>query len=222
MSAATNNVDRDDASNGYEAVAVEFMRTRAQSSVGAETVLRWARFLPGGASILDLGCGSGAPIASALCDHGFIVHGIDASRTLTDAFRRHLPETRVACEAVEDSDFFARTFDGVIAIGLIFLLPAEVQQSFLHKVATALKPDGRFLFTSPAQRCTWVDVLTGRPSHSLGAEAYCLLLEAAGLALVGEYVDEGQNHYYDTCRSCAPSPNAIQQHLAAPDDFGST
>jgi hypothetical protein len=30
----------------------------------------------------------------------------------------------------------------------------------------------------------------------LGAEAYKVLLSDAGLALVDEYLDEGDNHYY--------------------------
>ena len=48
-----------DPSNGYEAVASEFMARREQAGIGAATVRAWARSLEPGISILDLGCGIG-------------------------------------------------------------------------------------------------------------------------------------------------------------------
>jgi len=79
----------------------------------------------------------------------------------------------------------------------MFLLPADAQRELIGRVALALTPDGRFLFTSPAEPCTWTDVLTGRPSLSLGAEAYRAVLSAAGLTVLAASLDEGDNHYYD-------------------------
>jgi len=38
--------------------------------------------------------------------------------------------------------------------------------------------------------------MTGRTSTSLGREGYRTLLEAAGMALIEERSDEGENHYY--------------------------
>lgn len=190
----------DDPSHGYEAAAAEFMVRRARSEIGVATVREWARPLPPGTPILDLGCGSGTPIAAALMDDGFVVYGVDASPTLTAAFRSRLPHAHAACERVEESRFFGRTFDGVLAVGLLFLLAADVQRHLIGRVAAALNPGGRFLFASPAEACTWTDVLTGRRSQSLGADAYEAALSGAGLTLVGEYVDEGGNHYYDARR----------------------
>ena len=40
--------------------------------------------------------------------------------------------------------------------------------------------------------------MTGRPSVSLGADAYRQLADTAGLVLLGEADDEGENHYYMT------------------------
>jgi len=190
-------IDRDP-SNGYEAVASEFMTRREQSGIGVATVRAWARSLKPGASILDLGCGHGVPISAALMDDGFDVYGIDSSPSLIATFRHRFPGAHVACEAVEDSSFFCRQFDVIIAVGLMFLLPADMQDRLIRRVAQALNPDGRFLFTAPAEACTWKDVLTGQQSLSLGAETYKDLLSNAGLALVYEYLDEGDNHYYDS------------------------
>jgi cyclopropane fatty-acyl-phospholipid synthase-like methyltransferase len=142
----------------------------------------------------------------ALMNDGFVIYGVDASPSLTTAFRRKFPHAQVACEAVEDSRFFGRTFDGIIAAGLMFLLPAEVQRDVIRKVALALNPGGRFLFTSPTQTCTWKDVLTGRQSLSLGVEEYKAVLSAVGLTPIAEYVDEGDNHYYSACKPWDESP----------------
>lgn len=197
---STEPTSENDRSNGYEAVAAEVMAGRRQSCIGVATVRSWGRSLPKGASILDLGCGSGAPISEVLMNEGFAVYGVDASPSLTAAFRTRFPHAHVACEAVEDSRFFDRTFDGVIAVGLLFLLSADAQRDLIRRVALALNPGGRFLFTSPAQSCMWTDILTGRQSLSLGAEAYKAVLLDTGLTVVGEHVDEGDSHYYDTCR----------------------
>lgn len=185
-----------DPSNGYEAVASEFMTRREQSGIGVATVRAWARSLKPGAAILDLGCGHGLPISAALMDDGFVVYGIEASPSLTNAFRSRFPRAHIACEAIEDSSFFCRKFDAVMAVGLMFLLSADIQDRLIRRVAQALNSGGRFLFTSPAEACTWKDVLTGQQSLSLGVETYKDLLSNAGLVLVDEYLDEGDNHYY--------------------------
>lgn len=102
------------------------------------------------------------------------------------------------CEAAETSTFFGRRFDAAIAIGLIFLLREDIQRQLIRRVATAVHPGGRFLFTAPTQDVSWEDILTRRPSRSLGMEAYTLILREADLELVGEFTDEGENHYYST------------------------
>lgn len=187
-----------DPSAGYEAVAAEFIERRRR--LGASTVRMWARSLPRGAAVLDLGCGSGVPISETMIEEGLTVYGVDASPTLVAAFRQRFPQAPVACERVEVSQFFDRAFEGVVAVGLMFLLRAEAQRDLIGRAARALKPSGRFLFTSPAQACTWPDNLTGRPSVSLGADVYKAIAAGAGLMLVAQYTDEGENHYYDACR----------------------
>ncbi|MBK8005737.1 MAG: class I SAM-dependent methyltransferase [Gemmatimonadetes bacterium] len=165
--------------------------------MGVAEVRAWARSLPPGAAVLDLGSGSGLPLTKLLVDAGLAVHGVDASPTLVEAFRRNLPGVPVACEAVEDSRFFGRRFDAVMAWGLWFLLPAAVQRALPGRVADVLLPGGRLLFTAPAEEGSWTDVLTALESRSLGAAAYRQALAEAGLAMLREYEDEGQNHYYE-------------------------
>jgi len=172
------------------------MSYRSQSRVGVDIVREWAKCLPHGAVILDLGCGNGRPISQILFDEGFTVYGLDASASMIAAFRAQFPGVQAECGMIEDSDFFDRPFDGVVAWGLIFLLTPEAQSLLIRKVSRVLTRGGKFLFTSPEQMCEWSDALTGRKSVSLGLEAYHRILIAEGLAPVGERQDEGENHYY--------------------------
>lgn len=187
-------------SNGYEIVSRHFMSIRSRSSIGVTVVRDWAKSLSLGGSVLDVGCGHGIPISKALIDEGFTVYGIDASPSMIAAFRSRFPNAPVECCAIEDSQLFGRRFDGVIAWGLIFLLAPDVQATLIRKVALALKPEGKFLFTAPHQVCEWLDNLTGQKSVSLGSDTYRKIVESEGLTLVGETEDEGQNHYFFVCK----------------------
>lgn len=129
---------------------------------------------------------------------GCVVYGVDASPSLVAAFQHRFPKVQVACEPVEESRFFGRKYDGIVAVGLLFLLPPDVQRAVIHRVSVALKPDGHFLFTAPVQTGAWTDLTTGYQSVSLGDEAYRRALAEADLKVIGEYIDEGGNHYYDT------------------------
>jgi hypothetical protein len=111
-------------------------------------------------------------------------------------FRQRFPATEAECCTAEPSTFFDRRFDGVVAVGLLFLLEPEAQRIVLAKVADALAPGGRFLFTAPRETATWRDAVTGRESRSLGAMEYEGLLRGLGLEVSPGVMDEGGNHYY--------------------------
>ena len=187
-----------DKSNGYEEVASVFIagRGRNSSGIGASVAADWSQTLPRGATILDLGCGTGVPISQTLIERGFNVYGVDASPTIVASFRARFPGVPIECAAVEDSDFFGQTFDAVVAWGLFFLLDAQVQRKLIKKIASVLRYGGRLLFTAPIESGSWPDVMTGRPQFSLGYEEYRKALESEGMSLVGTHCDEGKNHYY--------------------------
>ena len=159
-----------DGSNGYEAIALDFIAGRPPGGVGRSTVAEWANELPDGAAVLDLGCGCGGPITALLVARGLIVYGVDASATMIAAFRARLPEAVAECSTVEDSSFFDRQFQAIVAWGLIFLLPPTTQRALIGKTGQALASGGRLLFTAPRQVGLWRDAKTGRESVSLGRD----------------------------------------------------
>ncbi|HET9216923.1 MAG TPA: class I SAM-dependent methyltransferase [Terriglobia bacterium] len=191
----------EDDSNGYEGIASIYVarrgtRPRVGDAIGAATVRAWAQGFPPGATVLDLGCGPGEPSTRILRDAGLATYAVDASSAMVAVFRERFPSVPIEQNTVEASRFFDRTFDGVLAWGLLFLLKPAAQAIVIEKVARALNPGGRFLFTAPKEPLEWLDGMTGRQSQSLGAQTYERLLRDAGLRWVGEEQDEGENHYY--------------------------
>jgi SAM-dependent methyltransferase len=192
-----------DRSNGYEAVAAEFLQGRGRApstAIGTIRVRDWARSLPRGATVVDLGCGSGLPITQVLVSEGLKVYAVDAAPSMAEAFRRNFPEIPLACEPAEDSPLFGQLFEGAIAWGLIFLLTPQRQRRLIRRIADALAPGGRLLFTSPLERAVWNDIMTGRESRSLGGAEYRRCLSSVGLSSVQEYKDKGHNHYFDAVK----------------------
>ena len=184
-------------------MAAEFLEGRGRApstAIGTTRVREWARTLPHGAAVIDMGCGTGLPITKVLVTEGLNVYAVDAAPSFVEAFRRNLPGITVACESVEDSPFFGRTFDGVIAWGLMFLLSPDGQRRLIQRMADVLVPGGRLLFTSEARPLVWNDAMTGLESRSLGGAEYRRLLSEVGLSVSLEYEDEGENHYYEAVK----------------------
>ena len=199
----------DDGSNGYERIASIYVAGRGTrrpvgDSIGAAIVRTWAHAFPSGSTVLDLGSGPGEPGARILQEAGLSTYAVDASSAMVAAFRERFPGVPIEHNTVEASAFFDRTFDGVLAWGLLFLLEPAAQALVIEKVARALNPGGRFLFTAPKERVEWRDAMTDRPSQSLGAQTYERLLRDAGLTWVAEAQDEGENHYYFVERGSKP------------------
>lgn len=187
-----------DRANGYEENADIYIRSR-RPHIGVAIVRDWARNLSPGAEVLELGCGHGV-ISSVLVEAGLNLRAIDASPTLLNEFRKRFPDVPTDCCPAEESAFFSRSFDGILAWGLLFLLEEEIQRLLLKKTSNALRPGGRLLFTAPLEGVQWIDVMTLQLSRSLGAPAYKALLQSCGLRVSHGLFDEGQNHYYSAVK----------------------
>jgi 2-polyprenyl-3-methyl-5-hydroxy-6-metoxy-1,4-benzoquinol methylase len=64
---------------GYDRIADTYLARFGRSSVRAAKLAQLIEQLPPVASILDLGCGAGIPVAHELVTLGFSVTGVDAS-----------------------------------------------------------------------------------------------------------------------------------------------
>ena len=193
-----------DSASAYEAHAQAFMHGRDASLIGSQVVEQWARALPQGAEVLELACGGGYPITRVLHAAGLKLWAVDSSPTLLAEFECRFPSVQIQCARVQDSDFFGRTYDAVIAEGLLFLLPEPEQLALIERVAKVLVPGGRFLFTAPIEIGRWTDLNTGMACQSMGRVRYEACLIAAGFRVLGAVVDKGGNNHYEAERLRAP------------------
>jgi ubiquinone/menaquinone biosynthesis C-methylase UbiE len=91
---------------------------------------------------LDLGCGTGRHVTSALAAAGFRVTGLDVSARSLDVARRELPAVQFLEGDMATVSFPARSFDLVTAFYSIIHLPREEHGELLRRVAHWLRPGG--------------------------------------------------------------------------------
>jgi SAM-dependent methyltransferase len=65
---------------------------RAAGWIDKPFIERFLSVLPSGATVLDLGCGGGSPVALHVVAQGFRVTGVDSSPTLISLCRTRLPD----------------------------------------------------------------------------------------------------------------------------------
>lgn len=106
-------------------------------------------FTASGASVLDVGCGSGR-VSRLLADRGFDVVGIDVSEPLVEKARSLFPDIEFRVEDVREASFDAESFDYVVFshFGLDYILPKAEREKALREMYRLLKPGGLVLFSS--------------------------------------------------------------------------
>ncbi len=186
-----------DSATEYEKNAHAYLRGRDESLVGYKVVRQWANKLPVDSEVIEIACGGGYPVTKELSEAGLNLWAIDSSKTLLAKFRERFSDIPVKCERVQDTNFFGKKFDAVIAIGLIFLLPDSEQDELIKRVSSILKPGGRFLLMAPTKVGIWNDLNTGIKCSSLGLSKYQELLNESGLRIISTVVDAGDNNYYE-------------------------
>jgi SAM-dependent methyltransferase len=103
--------------------------------------------LPGQASVLDLGCGTGVPILKYLTDQNIKVTGVDASEKILEIARTNFPDVPFILQDMRQLDLDTK-FDAIIAWHSFFHLPADDQPAMFERFAGHLNANGVLLFTS--------------------------------------------------------------------------
>lgn len=142
---------------------------------------RFTATLAPGDAILDVGCGSGRPMAAALLDHGFQVTGVDSSARLIAKASADLPSGRFI-----QGDMRAlrleRTFAGVLAWHSLFHLTPEDQRIALLRLIAHAAPLATIMFSSGHRLGHAMGQWHGEPLYhgSLDASEYEAILAGAG------------------------------------------
>ncbi|SPU54642.1 Mg-protoporphyrin IX methyl transferase [Brevundimonas vesicularis] len=153
---------------------------------------RFAAGLPAGATILDVGCGSGWPIGAALLERGLQVIGVDASPGLIAHAQATLPAGVWSVGDMRES-LPLGPFDGVLAWHSLFHLSPDDQKKVLPKLAACVAEGGRLMFTSGQAYGETIGQWRGEPLYhaSLDPEAYRALLADAGLRVEYDGAESG-------------------------------
>ena len=183
----------------YQRHAAAWDAARGQTRFAERSwIERFAALVPPGGTVLDVGCGSGEPIARRLVDLGFSVTGVDASPALIELCRARMPEQTWV---VGDMRALAlgRQFDGVIAWHSFFHLTWDDQRRMFDVFAAHAHPAAALMFTSGPAQGEAVGRFEREPLYhaSLGPDEYRDLLAGIGFSVV-DHVAEDPDSNGDT------------------------
>jgi SAM-dependent methyltransferase len=103
--------------------------------------------LPRKAKVLDIGCGTGEPIAQFFSDCGYSLMGVDASEKMIGLCKKRFPDHNWVIKDMRKLHIH-ETFDLVIAWHSLFHLPHEDQRQVLKQISLLVRSDGLLMFTS--------------------------------------------------------------------------
>ncbi|MEM1177184.1 MAG: class I SAM-dependent methyltransferase [Acidobacteriota bacterium] len=181
----------------YDDIGLKYLESRSPT-IGVADVLGLVETFGRKISVLDLGCGTGWPIAEALWPETSRYVGVDSSRVLLGEFRRRLPEAEAILGSVHEVALDAAAFDLVFAYGSLFHLTPSAQRVAVLKACRAVAPGGTLAFTSgvEAGACTGTVAGISVPHWSIGEKAYVELAASCGLVFEGSLLGEGQNLFF--------------------------
>jgi len=168
--------------------------------------MRWLEklltLLPSGASVLDLGCGSGDPADIALA-HQHQVTGIDISEAQIIKARQNVPSGTFLLGDLGSISFSPESFDAVVSFYTLEHLPREEHAAIFGRIAAWLKPGGYLLLGTEAAESagsvgTWLGVPMFFSSHDSATVQH--LINAAGMVIqetaIERQIEQGQEIAY--------------------------
>ncbi|WP_037311580.1 class I SAM-dependent methyltransferase [Ruegeria halocynthiae] len=191
------SVDPKDIHAVYERQATEYDKRRSKALFEARWLARFTVSLKPGDHVLDLGCGTGDPIARWFMAEGFAVTGVDFAEAMLAIARDRWPngDWRHADMRVFELD---QQFDGIIAWNSFFHLTADEQKDCIARMSRHLRSAGMLMLT--------VGPRAGEVSGTVGSELvyhaslspadYATCLEENGLQMTGFLAEdpETQSH----------------------------
>jgi len=150
-----------------------------------------AKHLHAGAKVLDVGCGTGRPIAEYFLSRGFQVTGTDASQKMIDLAKVYIPAARLVLQDMRALSLDEK-FDAIILWHSSFHLPAEDQRLLFKRIQDHAHPNALLLFTSgPEHGEAWGENGGEVLYHaSLSQEEYKSLLQTHGFKLISLNIND--------------------------------
>jgi len=152
---------------------------------------RFVALLPQSASILDIGCGTGQPIARYLIESGYDVTGIDSSPALIGMCKDRFPDQEWIVTDMRELSL-DRRFDGILAWDSFFHLSPEDQRPKFPIFHRHARPQAALMFTSGHLHGETISTFQGEPLYhgSLDGAEYRSLLDENGFEVVVHVVED--------------------------------
>lgn len=176
--------------NLYERHAREFDRDRGRRLHEKAWLDRFLAYVPRAGTVLDLGCGTGEPIARYLIDAGFRVVGVDSSPSMIEMCRARFPDSEWLVADMRELTL-GRQFDGILAWDSFFHLNMDDQRAMFGRFAAHARRAAPLLFTSGPSAGVRIGSYCGESLYhaSLGSPENARLLAARRFS-VREYVHD--------------------------------
>lgn len=175
----------------YERHAATYDGLRGKALFERPWLDRFRALLKPGGSILDIGCGSGEPIARHLIAEGHAITGVDSAPAMIALCEARFPAHRWQ---VADMRRLAlgRRFDGLIAWDSFFHLTPQDQRGMFPVFAEHAVPGAALMFTSGPSHGEAIGTFEGEPLYhgSLDPEEYRSLLAENGFAVAAHAVED--------------------------------
>lgn len=144
-----------------------------------------------GAGVLDLGCGTGEPIAHHLIESGYAVTGVDAAPAMIAICRQRFPES-TWIEADMRTLALGCRFEAIIAWDSSFHLDQDEQRAMFPIFQRHIAPGGQLLFTSGPRAGEAIGKLYGEDllHASLDPDEYRHLLGNSGFHVLRHTVED--------------------------------
>lgn len=153
-----------------------------------------ARHAPG-PRLLDIGCGTGHPLASWLAHRGFRITGVDGAAPMLRHFRSNVPGAdAINCDMRRLR--LRRRFDALLAWDSFFHLDHRDQARIFPVFAAHATPGAVLVFSSGPSRGSVIGAVGGSPVYhaSHAPLAYRRMLQAAGFCVLKSHPEDPALH----------------------------
>jgi SAM-dependent methyltransferase len=175
----------------YQRRAHAYDEARGRSLFERGWLDRFTVLLPPGGSVLDIGCGSGEPIARHLIAGGFAVTGVDAAPALIELCRSRFPSGTWLVGDMRELAL-GRRCDGLIAWDSFFHLRPEDQRAMFPVFGAHAAAGAALMFTSGPAFGEAIGTFEGEPLYhgSLDPAEYRALLAAQAFEVVAHVAED--------------------------------
>ena len=183
--------DADNIVDLYQRHALTWANDRGKSLFEVPWLDRFLGLLPRSAVIVDIGCGSGEPLARYFIGKGYDVTGVDSSPALIDLFKSHFPDARWNVADMRTLSL-KQSYDGILAWDSFFHLCPEDQRRMFPIFRQHAAPNAALMFTSGPSYGEAIGTYRGEPLYhaSLDQAEYRSLLKDNGFKVVDHVVED--------------------------------